>query len=577
VPSSADLARALIATLVERGVREVVLAPGSRSAPLAYAVFDAEQTGLLRLHVRLDERTAAFLALGLAKGSGGPVAVITTSGTAAANLHPAILEAWHSHLPLIAITADRPRALINTGANQTTQQDQLFAPHVRGSAQLVDAADLQGSRFEVSRLVTAALGLRSRLPGPVHLNVALSEPLIPEAGLEERALDRASAVVAALDDPVLHRTATTEFGTVHTPRPAEPLRLPVGPATVVLAGDADASTGAAAVALARQGGFPLLAEPSSNARTGSLAISTYRLLLPTRLGAEIQRVVVYGHPTLSRPMTALVADRRLELIVVSPYADWVDPGRHAHAVVDAVEADEADDLGWLNRWRDADARLRGELDGLLDDHSDFTGPTLARTVWNALGSDDVLVAGSSNPVRDLDLAPITDHPPRVFANRGLSGIDGTVSTAMGVALATGRPTHALIGDLTLLHDATGLFVEAPVAGERHTAAAQMSPRPNLRIVVANDEGGSIFATLEQGDPAYAAAFERVFATPQKVDLAALAVAVGAGYERADDGRQVAKLLANPPHGIEIVDARIDRTNRRHLDLAIKDLARALDA
>ena len=526
---------------------EVVLAPGSRSAPLAYAIFDAELAGLLRLHVRLDERTAAFLALGLAKASGDPVAMITTSGTAAANLHPAVLEAWHSHLPLLVITADRPPALINTGANQTTHQDQLFATHVRASAQLVDAADLQGCRFEVSRLVTAALGLRSRLPGPVHLNVALAEPLLPE--LEAEADSTAEA--------------SLEFGTIQASRPAQTLRLAAGPATVVVAGDGNAGSGAAAAELARQGGFPLLAEPSSNARTGTEAISTYRLLLPTSLGAEIERVIVYGHPTLSRPLTALLADRRVELIIVSPYADWVDPGRHAHAVADAVAVDQPGDHAWLDRWRTADGRLGAELDTLLDDQGDFTGPALARTVWTSLGFDDVLVAGSSNPVRDLDLAPITDQPPVVYANRGLSGIDGTVSTAMGIALATGRPTHALMGDLTLLHDVTGLFLGPD------------EPRPDLRIVIANDNGGSIFATLEQGDPAYAAAFERLFATPQTVDLAAFSAAAGAGYERADDARQIAKLLSTPPRGIEIVDARIDRANRRQLDLAIKALARDL--
>jgi len=549
VPSSAELARAVVAALTDRGVREVVLAPGSRSAPLAYAAFDAEQGGRLRLHVRLDERTAGFLALGLAKATGEPVAVITTSGTAAAHLYPAVLEAWHSHLPLIVITADRPRALINTGANQTTHQDQLYVAHVRGSAQLADPADLRGCRFEVARLVTVALGLRSRLPGPVHLNVALAEPLLPDPKAE------AEPVVAA---------ESGEFGTVNASRFAEPLSLAAGPATVVVAGDGDSASGAAAVELARQGDLPLLAEPSSNARTGADAVSTYRLLLSTPLGAEIERVIVYGHPTLSRPVTALLADLRLELIIVSPYADWVDPGRHAHAVVDAVALAEPGDHAWLDRWRSADARLRTELDRLLDDQGEFTGPALARTVWTALGTDDVLAAGSSNPLRDLDLAPITGQPPRVYANRGLSGIDGTVSTAMGIALATGRAAHALIGDLTLLHDVTGLFLGPD------------EPRPDLRIVVANDNGGSIFATLEQGDPAYAAAFERLFGTPQTVDLAALAAAAGAGYERAEDPRQVAKLLANPARGLEIVDARIDRAGRRVLDLAIKDLGRGLD-
>ena len=545
-----------------------MLAPGSRSAPLAYAIFEADRAGLLRMHVRVDERTAGFLALGLAKASDAPVAVITTSGTAAANLHPAVLEAWHAHLPLIMITADRPRALINTGANQTTHQDQLFAGHVRASAQLADAAsDLLSCRFEISRLVAAARGLRSRLPGPVHLNVALSEPLtpspwpLPDQGPLGVRGGRQGNIKARELRPTRGRLG--EFGLIHPPRPASPLLLAAGPATIVIAGDGPAQSGLAAVELARLGGFPLLAEPSSKARTGAEALSTYRLLLSTALTGEIERVVVFGRPTLSRPLIALLTDRRLELIVVSAYADWVDPGRHAHAVVDAVAVDRPGVAGWLDRWRAADQQLRRELDQLLDARADFTGPALARTVWTSLGRDDVLIVGSSNPVRDLDLAPITDQPPETYANRGLSGIDGTVSTAAGIALATGRPTHALIGDLTLLHDASGLFLGPD------------EPRPDLRIVVANDCGGSIFATLEQGESAYEAAFERIFATPQSLDVAALAAAAGATYELAEDAGRISELMAKPPQGIEVVDARIDRRNRRALDLAIKDLARGL--
>ena len=175
----------------------------------------------------------------------------------------------------------------------------------------------------------------------------------------------------------------------------------------------------------------------------------------------------------------------------------------------------------------------------------------------------MLIAGSSNPVRDLDLAPITEQPPRTYANRGLSGIDGTVSTAAGIALAGGGPSHALIGDLTLLHDASGLFLGPD------------EPRPDLRIVVANDSGGSIFATLEQGEPGYESAFERIFATPQDLDVAALAAAAGVTYELAENAVRTAELMVKSPQGIEIVDARIDRRNRRALDLAIKDLARSL--
>jgi 2-succinyl-5-enolpyruvyl-6-hydroxy-3-cyclohexene-1-carboxylate synthase len=540
---ASQCARVVINELLSRGVRDVVLAPGSRNAPLAYEIFESDRHGRLRLHVRIDERSAGFLALGLAKASKPPVAVVTTSGTAAANLHPAVLEAWHSHLPLFVITADRPRSMINTGANQTTQQDQLFVSHIRGAAQLADVtADPQTWRFEVSRLAAAAQGLRSRLPGPVHLNVSFSEPLTPDP----------AALAQPPEPPV-------DVGVVQRPRPAKPLPLR-DRATVIIAGDGPPTMGKAALDLATGGNFPVFAEPSSNARRGPRAISCYRLLLNTAVADEIERVIVFGHPTLSRPVTRLLARPDIELIMVSPYADWVDPGRRVPVVVDAVDADSAGDRSWLERWVEADAKLRPALDQLLDSQPALTGPALAGAVWTNLNDSDVLVAGSSNPIRDLDLAPISPTPPVVYANRGLSGIDGTVSTAMGIALATGRPAHALVGDLTFLHDSTGLIVGPD------------EPRADLRVLIANDGGGSIFATLEQGEPDLADAFERVFATPHDVDLGGLATAMGARYTHLGDVGELSHVLAARPSGVEVVEAQIDRAGRRALDLEMQALA-----
>jgi 2-succinyl-5-enolpyruvyl-6-hydroxy-3-cyclohexene-1-carboxylate synthase len=277
----------------------------------------------------------------------------------------------------------------------------------------------------------------------------------------------------------------------------------------------------------------------------------------------VERVVVYGHPTLSRPVSRLLARGDVELVVVSPYADWVDPGRTASVVADAVRFAEPDTTGWLVRWQQADADLRQSLDDLLAGLRYFSGPTLAAGLWTALGERDVVFVGSSSPVRDLDLAPVTSTPPTVYANRGLAGIDGSVSTAAGIALAAERPTHALLGDLTTLHDLTGLLLPD---GE---------PLPDLRLVVANDMGGSIFATLEQGRPAYSAAYERLFGTPQRADFAALAGAVGCGYARVAAADELAAVLARPPRGVEIVEAAIDRSQRRTLDTAITGLAATL--
>ena len=537
-------ARVIIEELISRGVRDVVLAPGARNAPLSYECFEADRIGLLRLHVRLDERTAGFLGLGLAKGAGAPVAVVTTSGTATANLHPAVLEAWHAHVPLIVITASRPRSVINTGANQSADQDQLFGRHVRGYAGLSDEAlDHRTWRFEMARVMTAAIGSRTRMPGPAQLNVEFSEPLIP------------AEFAWPPPAPELVITASNTA--------AEPMPLSDGAQTVIIAGDCRPDLGSTVAVLAAQAAVPLFAEPSSNARRGEAALSTYRLLLSSTVAEEIERVVVFGRPTLSRPVSQLLARNDVELVVVSEYADWIDPGRAASLVTDAVRIPPPADRTWFDAWNEADLVVRGRLDDLLAAQPYFTGPALAAAVWAALDADDALFAGSSNPIRDLDLAPINSASPLVYANRGLSGIDGNVSTAAGIALALERPTHALLGDLTVLHDATGLVI----GGEE--------PRPDLRLVVANDDGGSIFATLEQGEPAHMGAFERLFGTPQGLQFEALAAAAGIGYRRVQSAMELAEVLAERPVGVELVDAVIDRAHRRTLDREITALAATL--
>jgi len=534
----------IIEELVTRGVRDVVLAPGSRSAPLAYECFEADRIGLLRLHVRVDERTAGFLALGLAKASGAPTAVLTTSGTAPANLHPAVLEAWHAHVPMIVITASRPRSMINTGSNQTTDQDQLFGRQVRAYAGLSDEVpDHRTWRFEMARIMAAASGVRTRLPGPAQLNVEFSEPLLP------------AEFAWPPPAPELRIAASRATSEVTTLRD--------GAQTVIVAGDCPPDEGRAIAELAAHAGVPLLAEPSSNARCGEAALSSYRLLLSGTLAEEIERVVVFGRPTLSRPVNRLLTRDDVELVVVSAYADWIDPGRAASVVTDAVTFAESGDPAWFAAWREADRTLRAHLDALLAAQPHFTGPALAATLWTALDANDVLFAGSSSPIRDLDLAPITAAAPRVYANRGLSGIDGSVSTAAGIALALERPTHALLGDLTALHDATGLVV------------GQLEPRPNLRLVVANDDGGSVFATLEQGEPAHMGAFERLFGTPQGLQFEALAAAARIGYRRVEKALELDQILAEPPVGMELVEAVIDRAHRRTLDRDITALAATL--
>lgn len=560
-------ARVLVQALAALGVRDVVLAPGSRSAPLAYALADAaaahrpEHAPALRLHVRVDERVAGFLALGLARaaresGHPRPVAVVTTSGTAVANLHPAVLEAHHAGLPLLLLTADRPHELRGTGANQTTVQAGLFGAAVRLALDVPAPTGRPGEdrdlRHLAGRAVAAALGTRTADPGPVQLDLAYREPLTPDT--------------AAWPEP-----GTTALAEVLSATAAVADRpVPPGP-VVVVAGD---GAGEQARRLAEAAGWPLLAEPSSGARSGPQAIGTYRLLLGRpELGGRIRSVVLFGRPTLSRPVSALLAREDVQLTVIAPTgADWPDAGRAADLVLPAVPPNwwqPAGDPQWTADWQHADARAVAALDtelALLDAVDELAaeafgtasgaglpGPVAAAAVTAATRPGDVLVLGSSNPIRDADLMARWSEPVTVLANRGLAGIDGTISTASGVALGLpGRRVRALMGDLTFLHDAGGLL---------HLDAEQ---RPDLQVVVMNDGGGSIFATLEHGAPERAAVFERIFGTAHRADLAGLCAGYRVPHRLVRTRAELTAALDQPVTGTSVVEVVVDRADRRVL-------------
>ena len=540
------MATVLVDQLVRAGVTDAVLAPGSRDAPLSYALHAADQAGRLRLHVRIDERTAGFLALGLAKAAERPVPVVTTSGTAAANLHPAILEAAHSGVPLVAMTADRPAQFRGTGANQTTDQVKLYGTSVRWFADLPAPGGRPGEvafwRNIVMRALASALG---RDPGPVHLNVPLVEPLVPDGD-------------PAWPEPLEATAGETVLESNWTP---VPVPIAVDARTVVVAGDADSGAGCAARRLAEDAGWPLFAEPSSGARSGNNAIGPYRLLLDGSLGSAIERVVVYGRPTLSRPVQRLLARADVEVVVVSAGPHWTDPSRRAARVVSALVLAGAAgaDRDWLGRWKDASTAATAVIDRILDTQLCLTGPAVARAVAAALPQRALLVVGASNPIRDLDLAaaPWPGDGVRVIANRGLAGIDGTVSTAVGAALGSpGVPAYAFIGDLTFLHDSNGLVLGPD------------EPRPDLCIVVVNDDGGGIFSTLEQGAPEVSGTFERVFGTPHGIDLAALSRASGTRHQQVDSIDQLVAAL-QPAAGLRVVEVAIDRSGHRPLHESIR--------
>ncbi|MEG9227153.1 2-succinyl-5-enolpyruvyl-6-hydroxy-3-cyclohexene-1-carboxylate synthase [Aeromicrobium sp. Sec7.5] len=507
-PTAVETARHLVERLLALGASEAVLAPGSRSGPLALALHAADSQGLLRLHVRVDEREAGFLALGLSKSLRQPVPVVTTSGTAVANLHPAMLEAWHTGARVVAVTADRPARMRGTGASQTTDQRAIF-PRVRFVSAVADLAPIGG---------------------PVHLNLELDEPLVEQVAWDFR--------VERLAPP--------------HPMPAPGERLTAGPRTVVVAGD---GAGPTAREIAEAGGWPLLAEPSSGARDDR-ALGAYHLLLASHpLTARIERVVSCGHPTLSRSVTALLMRADLDVVHVGGPSTFPGPAGSNVRFASWIDVDEPDDTDWFDAWREADQLARTAIDAVAP-----PAHRLAEAVWRATAGG-VLVVGSSSVVRDLDLVTPGPGPDVVVANRGLAGIDGTVSTAVGVALATGRPTTVVMGDLTFLHGANGLLI-----GPRE-------PRPDLRVVVASDDGGAIFSLLEQGAPTYADAFERIYGTPTGADLAALCRAYGAGH-RLVDVDDLAAVLATAPEGLSVVEVPLDRTTRRADSVAVAAAVRA---
>ena len=585
--TSAARATHVLRGLLAAGVRDVVLAPGSRSAPLALALYAADVASDVRLHVRLDERSAGFLALGLSVGSRAPVAVVTTSGTAVGNLLPAVMEAHHAGRPLIVVSADRPASLRATGANQTTWQDGIFGVF----APTVDVA-VDASHDAVSQAVTQA-GLRL---GPSHLNVQFDAPLLPDPGMPwwPGLLDASDPLDPS--DLVDSSSARTSGGSLEeVPLGAEAVTLVAGPRTVVLAGD---DAGSAARVLAESAGVPLLAEPTSGSRAGDHAIRTYRLLLGTALGAAIERVIVIGHPTLSRPVTALLSRPDIALYAVRTRTGVAtDPARRAiildvpPALTPALPLGQTPGLApdadakWLTAWQAADAALAERVDAHVEALPDLHALHVAAEVSAALSPGQSLVVGSSNPIRDLDLMLPPYRPGEhrlVVANRGLAGIDGTVSTAIGVALGRAgripppgrgippspedggipRPGRSLavMGDLTFLHDSGGLLIGPD------------EPRPDLTIVVVNDDGGSIFALLEQGTPDYAAAFERVFATPVHADLQALAGASHTAYRRVESRVELREALSETATGPLVIEARVGRADRRETAAALGALA-----
>ncbi len=583
-PPAARYADALLGALLAAGVRDVVVCPGSRSQALALAAAEAERQSLVRLHVRLDERSAGFFALGVARETGLPAPVIVTSGTAVANLLPAALEAHEARVPMLLLTADRPASLRGTRSNQTTRQAGLFEGVARLALDIdVDEA-MAASPASLSvhhpvavaaRAVEFALGARGAAPaGPVQVNLQFREPLSAGApatfapcGTVER-----SGRTASLQ-PQLHG---------HESYMHDDDAL-----TVVIAGE---GAGLEAEAFAREAGLPLLAEVVSGARFGREAITAYATLLDDpAIGGLVERAIVFGHPTLTRQVPALLRRDDVEAIIVDPHAgegvDRYDPSGTARAVRSASVAASYEPRSmrrWLGAWVLADRELREARSTVHAPDLEAARETgykarnayaraevaalrepigrelLVESVWRATWPHDRLVLAASRLVRVLD-ALAAPRRVEVRSNRGLAGIDGTVATALGVAVASQageRPaqaagtTRVLIGDLALLHDAGSLLLPNPAWGGE--------ARPRIQLFVGNDGGGTIFDTLEAAGTAPPEAFDRVMYTPQCADLEALARAYGWEYRRVATRGELDRLLTEPVPGPQLIEIPLAR-------------------
>jgi len=560
-----QFALTLVDELARAGVTDACLAPGSRSAPLALAL--AEHPGI-RAHVHLDERSAAFFALGAAKRSGRAVVALCTSGTAAANFHPAVLEADLARVPLLVLTADRPPELRGTGANQATDQLKLYGSAVRWFCEAGVPADVPGAGRYWRSLASRAWAEATGPPaGPVHLNLAFADPLVPTAVEGEARLAGEPTEGRAGGAPW---TATP--ARVRSAAPGDVAELAgavrANPRGLLVAGWGADLDPAAVDAFAAAGGWPVLADPLSGARRGPAAISTYDGLVRAARFAAAHRpslvVRVGGAPT-SKALTAWL-DESIPQVLVDPSEGWADPARAASL---RLSADPSDLLAataalltddgpgpaggsgdpaspWLREWLETERLAREAIDGLLEEWAEPFEGRVARDLVGWVPAGGTLVVGSSMPVRDVDAFARPREGLRFVANGGLSGIDGFVATALGVAAAGDEPVVALCGDLTLLHDASSLL---GAAGRSRGAV----------LVVIDNDGGGIFSFLPQaqlpGD-----LFEPLFGTPHGLDLTALAAAARVPARVVEKAADLVPALdaALDGGGTQLVVVRSDR-------------------
>lgn len=490
--TATNLARAIVQSCLDTGVKHVVISPGSRNAPLSWAFAQAEKAGLLTIQVRIDERDAGFLALGIAKSTRKPVPVVVTSGSAVANLLPAVVEAFHSAIPLLVLSADRPESARGKSAPQTINQFGIFGTFVKSQ---IDVAPNTTNVSEIRKVIESSL---MEHPGPVQVNVQFELPLMP-------ALENLSwqPLKPSLNSPVkLERDRQS---------------IQVSSRGIFIVGDnADTDAVEEINQLSTTIGWPIIWEPSANAHMCQNAISHGVLLLQAGIAPEIDLVVTFGTVGLSRAILGLLKSAPIHLAIHSEFAgpDSPDPVSSATEVFNSVPNFETTiDSDWLSQWQKLDEKVSVAISSALAPDT-LTGPSAAKLVWEQAGDDDQLFVAASWPVRHLEAYAQKRNGLRVFGNRGANGIDGLISTAAGVGLGANKRTVLLMGDIAFLHDLGGLNL------------AEGQIQPNLTIVVLDNNGSGIFSQLEQGANEYQEHYEKVFGTPHGKDLWVIAESLG---------------------------------------------------
>ena len=499
VSTSTRLARVIVRQILEAGITDAVVSPGSRNAPLTLALFAASEKGLIKLHVRIDERTAAFFALGVAKASKRPVPIVCTSGTAVANYHPAVLEASHSNTPLFVITADRPAELRKTGANQTTEQARIFGKSVRYFA------DVSGAVYPLE------MPLNALQTGPVHINVQFDEPLI---GDEDTSwLDG----IVVTPPRIFDRKKAGVFNSKST-------------RGVLIIGQDRAGFDAADVEkFSKDLGWPVIAEDPLTFASAQSHASIF--LTSTTIAKDLtpDTVVVIGRTTLSRSINSLISSARKKIVIDARMAT-VDSDRSADQrflELPKVEVAAADPE-WVAKWSKYSQRTAKVVSEL----SVWSEPVIAREIGARVPSSTSLFISSSRPIRDIEGFAAARSGVETFANRGLAGIDGNISTALGIA-SVRKECVAVIGDLGFLHDLTGLIQNEEI---------------NLRIFVIDNNGGGIFSTLNARG---SAGFETVFGTPHNLDICAITKAMGYESSKIENTSALIAQLSKPVKGVSI--------------------------